>query len=110
MVLAGCASNIVPPILLTSGQLEYPSGPKESSTEGYVIVSYDVTQSGDVINLKIIESSPPSVFDEAAVEYVKTWHFQAKQVDGQKVSATGLQSRISFLLDSGEASYTDFLK
>ena len=109
-VAVGCATAVVPPILLESGVLEYPPSLKEQRLEGSVLVVYDVDIDGEVMNVSVVESDPPEVFDEAALAFVRTWRFQPKQVDGLPVVASAVHSRISFATDDADATYLEFLK
>ena len=109
-VLAGCAANIVPPILTASGDFHYPDELKASKVEGYVIVVYDVLETGDLVNIRVVESVPEGAFDQAALAYVRSWRMQPKKVEGRPVLATSVESRITFTLESGDASYSNFLK
>lgn len=108
--LFGCGSATVPPILLESGELEYPAEQREAKVQGYVIVAYDVTETGTVMNVRIVEAQPSDVFDEEAVAYVKSWTFQPRKREGVPEAVQNMQSRITFVLDEGDASYKEFIK
>ena len=43
-------------------------------------VTYDVTPNGTTSNLSVTDSQPPRVFDEAALQFVKTWRFQPFEI------------------------------
>lgn len=110
LVTSGCVAGDIPPILVTSGQLEYPPSLKKEGLEGSVLVEYDVDENGLVRNLRVIESSPPGLFDAAALQFVTTWRFQPRKRNGVAEAAYRLQSRISFVLGDGDASYEEFLR
>ena len=62
------------PLQLVSGSAPiYPAELKSRGTEGEVTVQYDVTAQGEVINVRVIASDPPGLFDDAALVAVRTW-------------------------------------
>lgn len=108
--LASCGTSVVPPILLESGRMVYPSESREAKVEGSVLVSYDVNEEGLVSNIRVLSSSPTGVFDEAAIQFVRTWRFQPQKRSGIPEAVENVQSRISFTLDDGDASYLEFIE
>lgn len=109
--LVACASAVVPPILLTSGKLVYPESQMQAAVEGEVLVTYDIDSNGVVSNVRVVESDASAGFGDAAVRFVQTWRFQPQKRSGVPEAVYGIQSRISFVLDSGEApAYMDSLK
>jgi protein TonB len=63
----------------------YPPAARASKTEGYVVVSYSVSASGAVSNVRVVSASPPGVFNGVTVAAVQQWRF--------KPSAQGAQGR-----------------
>lgn len=108
--LASCGTTVVPPILLESGRMVYPSESREAKVEGSVLVSYDVNEEGLVSDVRVLSSSPTGVFDQAAIEFVRTWRFQPQKRSGIPEAVEDVQSRISFTLDDGDASYLEFIE
>lgn len=110
LVLASCGTSVVPPILLESGRLSYPSESKHGKVEGSVLVSYSVSEEGLVSDIRVVSSSPPGVFDKEAIKFVRTWRFQPQKRSGIPEAVENVQSRISFTLDDGSASYLEFIE
>lgn len=110
LLLASCGTSVVPPILLESGRLVYPSESREAKVEGSVLLAYDVNVEGKVSNIRVLSSSPAGVFDEAAIDFVRTWRFQPQKRSGLPEAVEGIQSRISFTLEDGDASYLEFIE
>jgi len=54
---------------------QYPMEAAAQKIEGYVTLSFRVSKEGTVQNLKVTESNPPRVFDEAALAAVSKWSF-----------------------------------
>ena len=110
-ILSACASSVVPPILLNSGELVYPKSEMRAAVEGVVTISYDIDERGYVTNVQIVDSGPSREFGIAAVKFVRTWRFQPQKRSGVPEPVYGVESRISFVLDSGEApSYLEYVK
>jgi protein TonB len=90
-----------PPEPISMGGIVYPPGAAARHIEGYAVVGYDVTTDGTVTNAEIIESVPPGVFDEAALDAVRTWRFQPAIRKGQLVQYR-LMSPVRFKLGESE--------
>ena len=61
-----------------------PSYPLEASREGiegYVVLNFAITQDGHVKDIKIVNSEPGSVFDEAAKQALAKWRYAPHQVE-----------------------------
>jgi protein TonB len=65
--------------------LDYPMGARTKGIEGYVVLNVLITPSGQVEKVKILESSPPQIFDQVAVESVRLWQFEPAVYKGQAV-------------------------
>ena len=103
LVLGACMSNASQPaeVLSVSG-IVFPESAHLKKVEGYVRVEYDVTVDGTVANPRVIESVPEGVFDEAALDAVRSWKFHPAVRDGQVVESKGLVSRLDFKLGESE--------
>ncbi|MCE2460203.1 MAG: energy transducer TonB [Pseudomonadales bacterium] len=105
VVLAGCASLMRPPQLIGGADMVYPAAARASGVEGRVVVRYDVTVAGTVANAIVVESEPPGVFDDAALNAVRSWRFRPMVEGGEAVPAPARVSELVFRL--GESSYGD---
>ena len=81
----GEAEEIKKPDIKNYSQPKYPSNLRKRNIEGEVIVSLKVDKNGQVHNLKINKSSGFDSFDQAALEAVSNWEFQAAEREGKKV-------------------------
>jgi protein TonB len=52
---------------------------------GAVTVEYTVDSNGDPRDVRVIEATPPGVFDKAAVTAVKRWHYDPVIANGAPV-------------------------
>ncbi len=57
---------------------QYPAEAAAQKIEGFVTLSFRVSKEGLVQNLKVMESSPPQIFDEVALAAVSKWTFASK--------------------------------
>ena len=76
----------------------YPARAISNGTEGYVVLQFDVTADGRVINIVIIESTD-RVFDRAAIHAAERFKFKPRVVDGVAYASYGLQNMFTFTLD-----------
>lgn len=70
---------------------EYPYKAARRGIEGWVRVAFDVTATGTVENVEVIESDPPGVFDIAATRAVARWRFKPRMVNGEAVAGKASQ-------------------
>ena len=101
IVLAACASSS-PPLFVSGADMVYPPGAKAEGIEGYVVVRYDVTAQGIVVNAEVVEAEPEGVFEEAALASIVHWQFRAGTVGGKPVETPGLVSTLRFKLGTGD--------
>jgi len=76
----------------------YPSSALERGVEGFVIVEFDVSEAGAVVNPRVLGAQPPGIFDRAALQAISRWKYKPKVIDGRVVKMTGLQTRFSFTI------------
>lgn len=80
----------------------YPESARVQRLEGFVTLAYDVTASGNVDNVRVINSEPAGVFDHAAIAAVRDWQFLPMQRSGTPVLAEGQVSTLTFKLSADE--------
>ena len=102
ILLVGCPAQHQPVILVTTGHLEYPIEAKSERAEGWVQVIYDVNPDGSTSNLQVVDSDPPIIFDQAALEFVDTWRFQPFKI---KLEVQRVSSVIRFQIDPDTEEY-----
>lgn len=102
VALSGCAGGNRPLQLVSGTGAVYPPLAKRQGVEGFVVVRYDVDTEGRVLNARVVEASPPDVFDESALQAVSRWRFRAPRRGGEPQPVTGLESRLEFSLEGGD--------
>lgn len=76
----------------------YPRRQALAGVEGWVRLSVVVGANGLVRSARVLESSPPRVFDDAAIRTVERWTWEPRLVAGRPVEQTVIQT-IDFKLD-----------
>ena len=77
----------------------YPRDAQTQGIEGYVVLEFVVTRTGRTADAVVVESSPPDVFDDAALNAVQKFRYKPRVVDGKPVEVAGVRNRISFELE-----------
>ncbi len=88
-----------PLVSLIKVQPTYPVRAAERGLEGHVIVELDVTAEGQVVNVRVLESSN-SIFNDASIEAAMRFRYRPRVVDGVPQPATGLQNLFRFEMKS----------
>lgn len=76
----------------------YPRRALQRGIEGYVIVEFTVTKSGQVRDPVVVESDPPKIFDRAAVNAALKFKYKPRVVDGNPIEVPGVQNKITFAI------------
>jgi len=93
-----------PPPVVAPAQLtrrvapDYPQAAVRQGIEGFAEVRFTVTAKGTVSDVSIVQSTPPEIFDRAAIDAVRRWRYEPRTVDG-KPTETQLQVKLQFKLD-----------
>jgi protein TonB len=64
---------------------EYPSKALSQRIGGTVTIEYVVGTNGDPRDVRVVEATPPGVFDKAAITAIKRWHYEPVIVNGAPV-------------------------
>jgi periplasmic protein TonB len=64
---------------------EFPSKALSQRVSGTVTIEYIVDTNGDPRDVRVVEASPPGVFDHAAIAAVKHWHYEPVVANGAPV-------------------------
>lgn len=77
----------------------YPARAQSQGIEGWVLLSFTVTEAGTVIDPQVLESQPPGVFDEAAKKAVLKFKYKPRVENGRPTAVPNVQHLIRFELD-----------
>ncbi|MCC7135666.1 MAG: energy transducer TonB [Nitrosomonas sp.] len=75
----------VPPRPVTRGSFKYPPTAKKNGIKGYVVLSVLVEADGSVNQVQVLESNPSGMFDSAALQGIRAWHFEPAKYKGETV-------------------------
>ena len=79
----------------------YPMRALQRGIEGYVLLEFTVSKLGTVTDVKVLEASPPSIFDQAAIDAAMKFKYKPKMVNGQPMEVAGVRNIIRFKMDKG---------
>lgn len=80
-----------PPRPIVQNPMPYPPRAKAAGTTGYVLLSVLIGPTGQVERVKVLEASPPGVFDDVAVQGVQGWKFEPASYKGEAVRVWATQ-------------------
>ena len=75
---------------------KYPLSAAREKIKGWVKVSFDLNRKGIPMNIVVTEAEPVAIFDQAAIDAVKTWKYKAKVDKGKTVAQYNLSVRLDF--------------
>ncbi len=85
----------VPPRPTLQTPMQYPVRAKAQGITGYVTLSLLISPTGQVENVKVLESEPAGVFEETAEAGVRSWKFEPASYKGEAVRVWAKQ-RVRF--------------
>jgi protein TonB len=85
----------VKPKVLSRSPLEYPSDALKNGIKGFVIINILIDKDGNIELAKVLDSKPSGVFDNAALEAVRSWRFSPAKYKTKPVKMWAKQ-KISF--------------
>ena len=85
------ASGDSPVGILSKPDPVYPRSALQRGQEGWVKVSFTITEQGRIENPAVVSSRPRQIFDQAALEAIMRWRFRPKMVSGKPVQTNAIQ-------------------
>jgi len=77
---------------------DYPAGAREQGIEGFAVVEFAVTVDGTVEGVRVVESSPAGVFEEAALNAAQRLRYEPRMLDDTPVRAENVVHRFNWRL------------
>ncbi|MBN1240072.1 MAG: TonB family protein [Gammaproteobacteria bacterium] len=77
----------------------YPPEAAGQGLEGSVVVEFTVTDTGDVADPAVVESTD-AVFERAALDAVRQFKYMPRIAGGEAVAVPGVRNRITFVLET----------
>jgi TonB family protein len=87
----------------------YPGGAAMQSQEGWVMLSFVISEAGEVGELMIEDSSGVPALEKAAMEAVEDWRYTPAMQDGRPVEQAMVETRIVFKLEGQTGASRDFI-
>lgn len=78
--MGGFDSDVIPTVRIPPN---YPRRARQAKLEGYVTMHVQIRADGTVSEVEVVDSNPPRLFDQAAVEAMQRWRFRPKMVNGE---------------------------
>ncbi len=79
---------------------KYPIDAAREGIEGWVKLIFKIDASGQVKDIKILDSQPKRTFDKAARRALAKWKYKPQIIDGKPVEQTDMQVMLSFNLSN----------
>ncbi|MFA3792589.1 energy transducer TonB [Aliiglaciecola sp. SL4] len=77
----------------------YPRRALSRGIEGFVIVEFTVSKLGAVKDIRVVEATPPDIFNQAAMDAAQKFKYKPRVVNGEPAEVSGVQNRITFQID-----------
>ncbi len=78
---------------------KYPLEAVTNGIEGYVVLSFNVNEIGQVTNVNVVKAEPKRIFNKAAKRALKRWKYQAKVINGKPIAQENLTVKLDFSMD-----------
>ncbi|MCY3542282.1 MAG: TonB family protein [Gammaproteobacteria bacterium] len=87
---------------LSKVEPEYPEQALLDNIEGYVILQFDISESGSVENPEVLEANPPKIFDQSAKNAAKQFKYSPRYVAGKPTRTEGVKNQIRYIIEGEE--------
>ncbi|MFK7914767.1 MAG: TonB family protein [Pseudomonadales bacterium] len=79
---------------------DYPERARARGIEGYVTLEFTVNARGRVVDARVIDAQPASIFNAAALRAIERFRYRPRVVDGKPLAVKGVKTRLRFSLDA----------
>jgi protein TonB len=86
---AGPEQEVMP---LNDVRPEYPYRARQRGIEGHIKLAFTITAAGKVENIRVLDASPPNVFDREARRAAARWRFAPRTENGSAVSREAVKT------------------
>jgi len=84
----------------------YPERARREGIEGRVILEYTISEEGFPVDIRIVESTPPGVFDAVAINALSQWRYIPARKIGDRVEIPEAEAVFNFQMTGGEPEIT----
>lgn len=75
---------------------QYPMSALMKKLEGWVLVVFSISETGQVIDPVVVQAEPPRVFDNAALRAIRRWKYAPRVINGMPEARHGVRVVIDF--------------
>jgi len=93
------APTVTPARAVSRPPPRYPPAARRDGITGVVTIAIQVDGQGAILAVRVVDSDPAGVFDDAAIESVRSWRFAPATRDGVPVT-TWVRQTIRFTLEA----------
>ena len=76
----------------------YPRSALRRGIEGFVVVEFDVSPEGEVLDPYVVDTDKPGSFERASMRAVRRWAYEPYVLNGIAVRVEGVTARFTFKL------------
>ncbi len=76
----------------------YPRRAALQNIEGFVILKFDITETGQTDNISVLQASPPQIFNSSAIQALRKWKYRPKIEQGQAIRQNNIKVQLDFRL------------
>ena len=92
------SGDIVAVEIVKTPKLKYPRRAQRLDVEGFVMVGFDLSKDGEILDLRVVDSQPRLMFDKSALKFVGGFKFSMPEEDGDAVPVTDIKFKVRFAL------------
>lgn len=79
------------PRVLSRSPMQYPASAMKKRIKGYVVINLLIDTDGSIEAAKVLQSSPPGIFDTVALSGIRSWRFAPGKYKGRPVKVWAKQ-------------------
>ncbi len=77
---------------------DYPRSALRRGTEGYVVIEFDVSPEGEVVDPYVVETDQPGYFERSVMRTIRRWAYEPYVYNGVPVTVNDVTARFTFKL------------
>ncbi|GHG69681.1 protein TonB [Alishewanella longhuensis] len=89
-------SNMATPLVRVEPR--FPTEAARQGISGWVLLNFNIDESGSVTDISILAAEPKNIFDREAIRALRRWKYQPQLVEGKPIKQTNLQVQLDFQL------------
>lgn len=81
-----------------SPSADYPRSALRRGTEGFVVVEFDVSPEGEVVDPYVTDTDQPGYFERSVMRTIRRWAYEPYVYNGVPVTVNDVTARFTFKL------------